>query len=147
MVPQSPLGLAALACNSDEATWSYDEKLVNVDPGPAAYQEAEGHCIVKYERLDIQRRPEEEDQMSDDQKDQDGKHVLDQLRQSLLENHPVVFGFYHYWKQPAWTKVEPEGLLKLPALTTPKHSDPPDDEDGNPFGGHSVVAVGYDDER
>ena len=130
----------------DEATWSFDEKLGNVDLGEAAYQEAEGYSIVKYERLDIQRRPEEEDQMSDDQKDEDGKHVLDQLRQSLLENHPVVFGFY-YWKQSAWTKVDPEGLLKLLALTTPKNSDPPDDEDGNTFGGHSVVAIGYDDER
>ena len=51
-------------CN--EVIWSYDEQHVNDDPGAAAFQEAEGHCIVKYERLDIQRRPEEEDQMSDD---------------------------------------------------------------------------------
>ena len=73
--------------------------------------------------------------------------MLNQLRQGLLENHPVVFGFSYYWRQPAWTKVEPEGLLKLPVLTTPKHSDPLVDEDGNPFDGHSIVVVGYDDER
>ena len=36
-----------------EATWPYDKKFVNAEPKLAAYQEAEGHRIVIYERLDI----------------------------------------------------------------------------------------------
>ena len=135
------LGLCA------EEKWPYLEPAVNENPREAAYKEAEKHKILKYERLDIQRRPEDEARMTDVEKDKDGKHVLDVLRQCLLESHPVVIGFLYYWPAPAWTKVEPEGLSKLPALTTPKHSKPPRDENGNSYGGHAVVAVGYDDER
>ena len=135
------LGLCA------QETWLYHEPDVNVDSGAAAYQEAEKHHIVKYKRLDIQRRPEEAARMTDVEKDEDGKHVLEMLRQWLVEGHPVVIGFSDYWPQPEWTNVEPEGLLKLPALTTPNHSKPPKDANEESYGGHAVVAVGYGDER
>ncbi|KAL8692952.1 MAG: hypothetical protein Q9218_002129 [Villophora microphyllina] len=130
-----------------EDTWKYLEPQVNVDPGQAAYQEADKHHIVKYERLDIQRRPDEAAKMTPAEKDADGTHVLDNIRQSLQEGHPVVIGFRYYWEHPAWTKLQPENMMVLPALTTPRHSHPPKKPDGSSYGGHAVVAVGYDDKR
>ena len=37
---------------------------MNVDRGAAAYEEAEKHRILKYERLDIRRHQEEEKRMT-----------------------------------------------------------------------------------
>ncbi|KAL8636977.1 MAG: hypothetical protein Q9228_005698 [Teloschistes exilis] len=130
-----------------EETWQYLEPRVNLDPGQPAYTEADHHHIVKYERLDIQRRHEDAAKMSAEQKEKDGIHVLDNVRQSLAEGHPVVIGFRYYWEHPAWTKVAPEGMVALPKLTTPRHSAPPKKADGGSFGGHAVLAVGYDDGR
>lgn len=120
---------------------------MHVDPGATSYKEVEKHRIVKYERLDIQRRPEEEERVTGFERDKHGKHVLQISSRCLLESHPIVIGFSYFWLEPEWTKVEPEGLLKHPALTTPKHLELPRNENGEYYGGHAVVAVGYDYER
>ncbi|MCJ1451122.1 hypothetical protein MMC28_001457 [Mycoblastus sanguinarius] len=131
-----------------ETTWPYLEQKVDIYPGLHAFLEAKSNHIVKYERLDIKRTRDAKEQMDTPAKEEDGQHVLNNLRQCLSEGHPVVIGFWYYWKQPEWLPSGPEGLLVLPPLPGPRHSKPPQSDKGRYiYGGHAVLAVGYDDEN
>jgi hypothetical protein len=76
-----------------------------------------------------------------------GVVTLSRLKQCLNEGYPVVFLFRYYWDNPPWQKyTDAQANRTLPYLAplpaAQQHTGPPE---GSTFGGHIVLAVGYDD--
>ncbi len=109
-------------------------------PGRQAYFGALFSRIAKYERLDNKRTDVELQKWRqpghDKDKDADGEIVKQRLQLALSDGHPVVFGFCYY-EEDQFQKVDKNTSLMKP-LTT-KHQQPKGD-----FGGHAVLAIGYD---
>src|SRR6202012_600929 len=119
------------------------------------FEEALKHTIDAYYRLDPDRPSDPTASgvktLTDADKEQDGATLLNNLRLCLSEGFPVVFAFRYYWTSPNWDTTEAiwrmddvwkEGLAPL-------HGQPPrnpNSKDGT-FGGHSVLAVGFDDSK
>ena len=101
-----------------EKSWPYDPPKFKIKPSDRCYQEAKGNIVSKYERI---------------------KDFWDrnQLRACLKAGNPFVFGFkvYPSFHDP---EVSAFGVMKMPSQR---------ELDGNPEGGHAVLAVGYNDEK
>ncbi len=94
-----------------EAAWKYQANLLTKRPTPGAYKEASDHCITEYLRVTS----------------------LAQMKSSLAEGYPVVFGFTVYESFES-AQVAKTGVMPMPAAGE------------KVMGGHAVLAVGYDDE-
>ena len=100
-----------------EEYWPYDEAKVNVEPNPFCYAFAQSYQALKYFRLDPAGI--------------ENKVLLAQIKAILVSGFPCVFGFTLY--SSIYDDSNPKGHIPYP-----HHRD-------KAGGGHSVVAVGYDD--
>ncbi|CAF9938359.1 MAG: hypothetical protein HETSPECPRED_001047 [Heterodermia speciosa] len=148
----------------DEAVEEEIKKAVNTKPSDNAFRNATPHKITSYYRLDPQRPDKDVKSLTKEQKDQIGSSLLENLRKCLTEGFPVTFGFWFYLpddddddafdttKKPFVLRdVWHRGVDSFPRHTFP-HDLPPErritDTDGKlRKPGHSVLAIGYDDER
>jgi len=128
-----------------EADWGYDDEHFAKQPEDDIISEALENHTVEYARLDPDQPEGVEKHMTADEKDTIGAMTLLRLRQCLAEGFPVAFGIRYYWAEPPFTKDHESGFWTLPPL--PSKDGPPKDEEGNDFGGHAVLAIGFDDER
>ena len=134
-----------------EKSWPYEEANIPLMPSVSAQKEAKPANVVEYCRLDPDHPDHIEKQMTLEEKKAVGVVTLSLLRQCLSEGYPVVFGYWYYWEFPPFNK-EAETWV-LPALPeSQQHSPPPkryNREKAAPetLGGHTVLAIGYDDSR
>ena len=100
-----------------EEYWPYDEAKVNVEPNPFCYAFAQSYQALKYFRLDPAGIT--------------NKVLLAQIKAILVSGFPCVFGFTLY--SSIYDESNPRGHIPYPHQRDKAE------------GGHSVVAVGYDD--
>jgi C1A family cysteine protease len=100
-----------------EEYWPYDEAKVNVEPDPFCYAFAQSYQALKYFRLDPAGIT--------------NKALLAQIKAILVSGFPCVFGFTLY--SSIYDESNPRGHIPYPHQRDKAE------------GGHSVVAVGYDD--
>jgi C1A family cysteine protease len=100
-----------------EEYWPYDEAKVNVEPNPFCYAFAQSYQALKYFRLDPAGIT--------------NKVLLAQIKAILVTGFPCVFGFTLY--SSIYDESNPRGHIPYPHGRDKAE------------GGHSVVAVGYDD--
>ncbi|MBD2128731.1 hypothetical protein NDI39_14425 [Microcoleus sp. ZQ-A2] len=100
-----------------EEYWPYDEAKVNVEPAPFCYAFAQSYQALKYFRLDPAGIT--------------NKVLLAQIKAILVSGFPCVFGFTLY--SSIYDESNPRGHIPYPHGRDKAE------------GGHSVVAVGYDD--
>jgi C1A family cysteine protease len=100
-----------------EEYWPYDEAKVNVEPDPFCYAFAQSYQALKYFRLDPAGIT--------------NKVLLAQIKAILVSGFPCVFGFTLY--SSIYDESNPRGHIPYPHQRDKAE------------GGHSVVAVGYDD--
>jgi C1A family cysteine protease len=100
-----------------EEYWPYDEAKVNVEPAPFCYAFAQSYQALKYFRLDPAGITNEV--------------LLAQIKAILVSGFPCVFGFTLY--SSIYDDSNPKGHIPYPHQRDKAE------------GGHSVVAVGYDD--
>ena len=93
-----------------EKSWPYDITKFAAKPTKACYAEALNYQILAYARI----------------------NTLDELRTSLADGFPVVFGFSVY------DGFETQQVAKTGVVDMPKKGE-------KLLGGHAVLAVGYDD--
>ena len=93
-----------------EKSWPYNIAKFATKPPKACYAEALNYQILAYARI----------------------NTLDELRASLADGFPVVFGFSVY------DGFESQQVATTGALNMPKKGE-------KMLGGHAVLAVGYDD--
>ena len=93
-----------------ETNWPYDIAGFTKKPPKGCYQEGEKHQILSYARI----------------------NTLDEMRATLAEGFPFVFGFsvYQSFESP---QVAKNGIVNMPEAGEKQ------------LGGHAVLAVGYDD--
>jgi C1A family cysteine protease len=102
-----------------EESWRYDEDLVNEEPPPYCYAYAQNYQSLKYFLLDYAGITKES--------------LLFEIKAVLAAGFPCIFGFTMY--SSAYEKSNyRKGLIVYP--------DPQKDK---VIGGHTLVAVGYDD--
>lgn len=94
-----------------EEEWAYDESKYAVKPPGCCYVDAVKYEIIQYSSV----------------------ASLLEMKQSLAQGFPVVFGFTVY------DSFESEEVANTGILNMPKHGE-------EEVGGHAVLAVGYDDE-
>jgi len=122
-----------------ESDWKYDDERFATQPSPDAIKNALLNRTVQYSRLDPDQPEGVEKHMSSEEKDIIGAMTLLRLRQCLGEGYPVIFGFRYYWKDAPFTKAD-AGIWDIGSL--PSRNGPSDN-----FGGHAVLAIGFDDEK
>jgi hypothetical protein len=149
-----------LAPNEAKIEWAkLKNAAVNSKPKDIAFQQALNHKIAKYLRLDADRPDEDDKQLTPEAKERIGKSTLKSLKKCLFEGFPVAFSFWFYrpknesfdtrdetWiLEDVWHDSEGSGkalfppnipLEKLPPQLQPKQ-----------FLSHSVLAIGYDDNK
>lgn len=115
--PRTTMKALALFGTLAEEYWPYDEAKVDEEPPAFCYAFASNSQALEYYRIDVQGRTREV--------------VLQQIRANLAANRPLMFGaiLYHSSVQQSVTT----GMLPIPTA--------PD----SIWGGHTMVAVGYDD--
>ena len=139
------------------------KEIVNEKPSDIAFDNAKPHTITSYYRLDPDRPDQDDKSLTTEQKDQIGITLLENLRKCLTEGFPVTFGFWYYLppkEDVMFDKTKPPFVLKdvwdIGAESFPRHTFPWDlpverqnkDQGGKTKTlGHSVLAIGYDDER
>ncbi|WP_339386337.1 C1 family peptidase [Calothrix rhizosoleniae] len=101
-----------------EESWSYEETKVNEEPPPYTYAYAQNYQALKYFLLDYAGISKES--------------LLFQIKAVLAAGFPCIFGFTVY------TSVYEES-------NELGHISFPDADKDSVVGGHTVVAVGYDD--
>ncbi|EXJ79108.1 hypothetical protein A1O3_08609 [Capronia epimyces CBS 606.96] len=125
---------------------------VNRRPTDVAFKNAENHKITTYRRLDADRPTEQDQRLTVDAKDLLGQAVLRRLKMCLSEGFPVAFSFWYYlppkdmydktgdmfvlkdvWNHP---RAPEKGLGPIARHTPPEKRN-----------GHSVLAIGYDDDK
>jgi len=128
-----------------EHSWAYVDENFARDPVDAADVEALKQRTVQYERLDPDNPEEIAFRLKPHERQTIGNLTLLRLRQCIAEGHPAVFGFYAY--EPfgsSWIRPRPgddsQGIWSFKAL-------PKDNQLRGDFGGHAVLAIGYDDEK
>jgi C1A family cysteine protease len=145
-------------CSEEKCKYSSIEKIDDdhnkiFRPSKEAFDEAKRAKLIEYCRLDPDHPWWIEDQMSQEERDAVGIVTLARLKQCLSEGYPIIFSFRYFWDQPNWDKSENRWFL--PPLPTQylRRGPPPKVtiEEGHykysSYGGHSVLAVGYDDIR
>jgi C1A family cysteine protease len=124
---------------------------VNDTPSDAAYQDAKKSHVVEYCRLDPDHPWELEQDMTDEERRAVGIVTLMRLKQCLSEGFPVVLGFWFYADDnDAWSKPDKDGYLHLEDIPSKywNKGPPRDPETGRAkFGGHTVLCIGYDNEK
>lgn len=107
-------GIKTLVKTGDctEDLWPYVIKKFSVKPPTEAYENAQRYQITRYFRL----------------------HTLDEMKQTLSEGNPFVFGFAVYESFES-KMVRKTGIVHLPT------------KDERMVGGHAVCAVGYDETK
>lgn len=149
------------ACSEDDWPFSEEPDKVNKKPSDTAFTNADPHKITSYYRLDPDRPDAEDGKLTVDQKNKIGVVLLDSLKKCLTEGFPVTLGFWFYLPGEVMfdTSKEPYTLTdvwNMPNSKFPRNTFPwdlPDelkilDENKNPkYPGHSVLAVGYDDDK
>jgi C1A family cysteine protease len=146
-----------------EETWPFDTRNINIRPSDQAFKEATHHAINSFYRLDSDRPDSETHQLTTDQKDKIGAAVLANLKKCLTEQYPVVFGlWYRLLPSLSFDETQRPFVLRdvwnMPGKSLPRHvflEDLPNDlkprlTDGqivSSLGGHTVLAIGYDDDR
>jgi C1A family cysteine protease len=93
-----------------ETNWPYNIANFTKKPPKGCYQEGDKHQIVSYARL----------------------NTLDEMRSTLAEGFPFVFGFSVYESFES-AQVAKSGVVNMPEAGEKQ------------LGGHAVLAVGYDD--
>ena len=101
-----------------EDSWSYDEEKVNEEPPAYCYAYAQNYQSLKYFLLDYAGIPKET--------------LLFQIKAVLAAGFPCIFGFTIY--SSAYEDSNEPGHIPFPNTERDKV-----------IGGHTVVAVGYDD--
>ena len=140
------------------------KKVVNKKPTDDAFHNATPHKITSYYRLDPDRPDEDDKSLTKAQKDQIGICLLENLRKCLTEGFPVTFGFWYYLPDDDEdvmfdTEERPFVLRDVwhrGVDSFPRHTFPEDlplerrikDKHNKPDKpGHTVLAIGYDDNR
>ena len=141
----------------EDESWPLKAASVNWYPGPYAYFEAQRGMIrsYQYKRLDVKRWNSDRSAIIEKKDtatmDKDGDVVLYNLRSSISQGHPVVFGFRIYLDPDVgrfqFNQAEEGSSLSaftrwyLPSVPQDRrHLGPPTQN-----GGHAVVAVGFVD--
>ena len=145
-----------------ESDWPFDVDQVNTRPPNEAFAKASNHKITYFYRLDFNRSETETHQLTLEQKDTMGGILLDNLRGCLAEQYPVVFGFwFRLMPSLSFDETQQPYVLKdvwnTPIKPFPRHVFQQDlsqefrarDKSGQmvTLGGHTVLAIGYDDDR
>lgn len=115
--PRTTMKALALFGTPPEKYWGYDEAKLDEEPPAFCYAFASNYQALEYYRVDIQGRTREV--------------VLQQIKANLAKNRPLMFGAVLYTssvKQSTET-----GMIPIPV------------ESDSIWGGHAMVAVGYDD--
>jgi C1A family cysteine protease len=148
------------ACSEDDWPWKVEK--INDKPVDEAVNKARPHRITSYFRLDPDRPDEDDKKLTTEQKDMIGTKLLENLRKCLAEGFPVAFGFWYYLKdeemfdesQNPFVLNDPwKSNKKFPRNTFPKdlpenmHFFGKNDDGSWSCPGHSVLAIGYDDNR
>ena len=137
----------------DDEVRARKDKIVNTKPSDTAFGNADPHKITSYYRLDLLQPNEHVKELSTSQKDKIGSAVLENLKKCLTEGFPVTFSFWFYLegnyafdesKKPfvlrdVWKGGSGEFL---------RHTLPKDQPQGlvpTDAGGHSVLAIGYNE--
>lgn len=145
----------------DEKDWPFDTNNINTRPSDEIFAKAKPHKINAYYRLDPQRPDHDDKKLSTEDKDKIGAAVLDNLKHCLTEGYPVVFGFFYYLPaHDSYDETQTPFVLKdvwsLKDKPFPRHTHTQDlpielrikNKAGNPVSpGHTVLAIGYDDEK
>ena len=143
-----------------EPEWPFNVQQVNIRPPDGTFNKAAIHKIKYFYRLDYDRPEAESHQLTLEQKDKMGAILLDNLKSCLTEQYPVVFGFwYRLMPSLSFDETQQPFVLKdvWKSQSYPRHvfqADLPDkfrarDKSGIivTLGGHTVLAIGYDDDR
>lgn len=119
-----------------------DVNHVNDCPPVDAYETAKASHAIEYCRLDPDHTETVENQLNMEERKAVGTVTLMQLKQCLSEGYPVVFGFRYFWKDLPGDGDQ--GEYVLPAVPESRQHQGPDRND---YGGHAVLAIGYDSSR
>lgn len=142
-----------------EADWPFDVNHINTKPPQTAFDLAARSKINYFYRLDPDRPTNDKDHLSTAQKDALGATVLENLKKCLTEQYPVVFGFWYYMHPAeAYDQEHKPAVLRdvWAEKGFPRHCFPdqlPEDlKLRNDYGdvvspGHTVLAIGYDEDR
>jgi C1A family cysteine protease len=113
---RTTMGAMVLFGVPPEEYWPYKEKDVNKEPPPFCYAFAQNFQALKYLRLDPPNEPKEAS--------------LRRIKSYLAAGFPSMFGFTMF---NSLTQALDSGEIPFPH------------ENDRKFGGHALVAVGYDD--
>lgn len=102
----------------DEAYWAWDPAQINTEAPAFVYSVASNNRAVEYLLLDDPSTSKPD--------------VVDRIKVLLASHVPAIFGFYLFNSSMTST-VNSSGKIPMPSASS------------KPFGGHAVVAVGYDD--
>ena len=122
------------------------DSIINKKPSSQAFTNALPHKIVAYYRLDPDRPEIDDGKLLPAQQTEVGVKTLNNLKHCLAENFPVAFSFWFY--EDASPFHWEDSMLVLNDVWNRKdnriiaNTKPP----GN-YGGHSVLAIGYDDSK
>jgi C1A family cysteine protease len=97
-----------------EDHWKYNINKFKLKPPPPCYRIATDNQVLEYQRIT--------------------PHTLYEVKQALVDEHPVVFGFMVY-ESMMTPKVAKTGYVPVPQ------------RNDRATGGHAVMAVGYDDSK
>ncbi len=121
-------------------------RTLNDRPNDAAYSEAKAVKVVEYCRLDPDHPDSVEQKMTDDERIQVGQKTLQNLKQCLTEGYPAVIGFNYYWEDLDFAAAKSKGYPVLTDIPADRRNIGPGlNAKGEPYGGHTVLAIGYDD--
>lgn len=126
-----------------ETSWPFASAQINATPGADVYEQAYHTHALEYCRLDPDHPDAVEKQLQPQEKEAVGIVTLIQLKQCLSEGYPVVFGFWWYGEHSRFKEDTSKHEWILPALPVDMQHKGPSANNG----GHTVLCIGYDDDR